>query len=151
MTRREARGFIEAHKWKFAKTMPEHPHWYVVRKYCRNDDEWLAFMRLIRRWGYDDYFFKTKIRYLDLDGYKYWTNGYSELHTDIINRAELKEDTYPNPWVLNPTELKIKPWYRGFAVKAGGEDYINSPNYKVVAVRTRVRIKNENSDSGSSV
>lgn len=139
MTRREARDFISSHNWRFAKTMPKWPHWYVVRRYCRREDEWLEFMRLIRNWGYDEKFHSMNIRYLDLDGFKYWTNGYIEEHTSIINRAELKGWEYETPWTRNPVPLKLKLWSR-CAPLAGGEDYLSSENYKVKAVRVRKRL-----------
>ena len=119
--------------------MPKWPHWYVVRRYCRSEDEWLAFMRLIRNWGYDEKFHSMNIRYLDLDGFKYWTNGYIEEHTSIINRAELKGWEYETPWTKNPVPLKLKLWSR-CAPLAGGEDYLSSENYRVKAVRVRNRL-----------
>lgn len=140
MTRREARDFVASHNWRFAKTMQKWPHWYVIRKHCRSDEEWLSFMRLIRRWGYDEKFFSLRIRYLDLDGYKYWTNGYVEEDTDVINRALLKNDDEPVPWLRNEKELVWKRWHAGEAIKAGGDAYFKSENYKPKAVRKRVRI-----------
>lgn len=141
MTRREARDFVASHNWRFAKTMQKWPHWYVVRKYCRSDDEWLAFVRLIRRWGYDEKFFNSKIRYLDLDGYKYWTNGYVEEDTDVINRAVLKNDDEHIPWIRNEAQMTLKRWPKGEAIKAGGIHYLNSENHKPKAIRVRVKVR----------
>ena len=108
MTRRELREFIASHKWKFAKTMPKWPHWYVVRKDCRSDKEFLSVARLIRTWGYDDKFGKMKLRYIDFEGYKYWTMGYEERVTCIINRAAIKEDIEETIWKRNPVAFISK-------------------------------------------
>ena len=79
------------------------------------------------------------VRYLDLDGFKYWTNGYIEPHTSIINRAELKDWDEDIPWTKNPNAMKLKLWHRE-APLAGGPEYFSSENYKVKAVRNRVRL-----------
>lgn len=124
MTRRETREFINAHDWKFAKTMPKWPHWYVVRERCRNDDEFLAMVRLIRTWGYDDMFGKMKLRYIDFEGYKYWTMGCTENVTCIINRAQIKEDIEETIWVRNKDVFVAKITSDPEAAKAGGEAYL---------------------------
>ena len=68
--------FIQTSQWRFAKTMPEIPHEYVVRNW-RPDKEPIFehFVILIRERGYDAKFFNATYRYLDIDGWKYWTMG----------------------------------------------------------------------------
>ena len=41
MTREEFDAFVKAHDWRFAKSMPQIPHAYVVREKCRNDEEFV--------------------------------------------------------------------------------------------------------------
>ena len=88
----DLKAFINGATWRFAKTMPEWPHWYIVRK---NVDEtsFLEFVRIIRKDGYKGKFYNREIVYYDLDEYTYWTMGAAIEETTIINRA-LKKDTY---------------------------------------------------------
>jgi hypothetical protein len=84
--------FINGLSWTFAKTMPEWPHEYIVRK---NVDEGL-FIQLvifIRKNGYNGKFYTKNIPYLDYGGYVYWTMGAPLEDTTIINRCR-KEDSY---------------------------------------------------------
>lgn len=88
------REFIDSTQWTFAKTMPEWPHEYLVRK---NVDEDL-FVRLvlhIRAHGYEGKFYRKSITYYDDRGMVYWTMGEPLEETTIINRCR-QEDTYEN-------------------------------------------------------
>ena len=115
----EVRAFIRAHEWKFASSMPKNPHWYVVREQCRDDEEFRRFVEFIRSHGYDGNFFAMKLRYLDVDGHKYWTMGYRTGATVIINRAEIsRADEMPRS--ENPFPFEAKEWEED-AHPAGGE------------------------------
>ena len=78
------------HQWVFAKTMPEHPHWYTLRKNWIDDPlgktfEWIV--QYMRDNGYSEKFFRTSYMRWRLNEFKYWTMG-SPLHeTILINRA----------------------------------------------------------------
>ena len=39
MSSEEIEDFIRNHKWTYAKTMPQSPHWYVVKEKCRDPEE----------------------------------------------------------------------------------------------------------------
>jgi endo-alpha-1,4-polygalactosaminidase (GH114 family) len=82
--------FIQTSQWRFAKTMPEHPHEYVVRSW-RPDKEpvFERFVMVIREKGYDARFLDATYRYLEIDGWKYWTMGDELNETVIINRAKV--------------------------------------------------------------
>jgi len=85
--------FIQTSQWRFAKTMPQWPHEYVVREWRPDKDS--VFERLvmkIRERGYNEKFGKTTYRYLAVDGWKYWTMGESVNETIIINRARVKQE-----------------------------------------------------------
>lgn len=108
MKKADFRRFVDGHRWKFAKSMPKIPHWYVVRKTCRDDEEFVLAMRAIGEFGYDDNFFKVRVRYIDLDGHRFWTLGYTYESTYILNRAE---NNHPDiPWAKNPLPWVHKPW-----------------------------------------
>lgn len=77
-------NFIKQCTWTFAKTMPEIPHYYVVRDILSNDDKktFDAFGEYIKRNGYSDSFASKRYDYLNAGVYKYW------IIDNILNRAE---------------------------------------------------------------
>jgi len=86
----EIREYIKSVYWKYAKTMPEHPHEYTLKEWNPDKkDMFEKFCIFIREKGYDDYFYRKKLRYYNLDGYKYWTMGSPIEETILINRAKL--------------------------------------------------------------
>jgi hypothetical protein len=80
------RSFIEKHNWIFAKTMPQWPHEYTLRKNA-NEEEFLWFVVFIRERGSAESFGGQKHIYLDVDEWKYWTMGSPLDDTILINRA----------------------------------------------------------------
>ncbi len=86
----ELEKFIEESKWIFAKTMPESPHWYIVRSE-ENEDNFVALVKYIRENGYQAYYgdFARPFTYLEYNSYRYWTMGNPLPKTTIINRAEM--------------------------------------------------------------
>lgn len=88
------RRFIEERQWTFAKTMPQWPHEYTVRKFQDPNDEQAQFkeaVEFIRAHGARRTFEPTgrSSVYLDVDGRQYWTMGAPIEETIIINRAWL--------------------------------------------------------------
>lgn len=84
------RSFIAARRWQFARTMPDNPHWYTVRKWFPEGEEsFEEFVRLIREHGDDEVFGGRTYRYLDFDGFHYWTMGAPIAETTVINRKPL--------------------------------------------------------------
>ena len=82
--------FIQSSQWRFAKTMPQWPHEYVVREWRPDQEQ--VFERLvgfIRTHGYDAEFGGATYRYLEVDGWKYWTMGAPPNETTVINRARI--------------------------------------------------------------
>ena len=88
-------GQLDQVRWQFATTMPEWPHWYVLKDWC---PEWeAAFVELVRRifdlgrdepWGAGTPDERT-VRYYYLGEYKYWVMDPSIEETDLINRARI--------------------------------------------------------------
>jgi len=112
MTIERFKDFISAHRWQFAHTMKRWPHWYTLRKKARDDGEFVAAVEFIRSHGYDEMFFKQKMRYLDIDGFKYWTMGFVINATILINRAKISAPEKPH--VLNPVIFRPKSSQRNF-------------------------------------
>jgi hypothetical protein len=93
-----ARAFIAKaeSRFRFARSVPEAPHWYLVRSRLepdlRNEFDW--FRALIHELGYTGTFWDATWTYLDMpDGFKYWTSrewyGESEGAGGMLNRAKL--------------------------------------------------------------
>lgn len=101
------RRFIASQAWTFAKTMPQCPHCYVVRGKGPREADFALFVRHIRSFGYDDRWGPYIHRYLDFDGFKYWTMGYEYPVTIIINRSELSGE--PRPFCATPQRFLAKP------------------------------------------
>jgi hypothetical protein len=91
LTPEEITAFIEAHNWRFARTMPHIPHSYLVKAQCRSAAEFEAFVMHIRQHGYQQKFGRSYYTYLDwpVDGviHQFWTMGAPLGDTIVINRA----------------------------------------------------------------
>jgi hypothetical protein len=91
MTDEALRLFIAKSTWTFAKTMPETPHEYTLRKDAQVDLEFVEFVEHIRAVGYNERFFSKTFRYFDFEGWSYWTMGCDISITIIINRARMRK------------------------------------------------------------
>jgi len=87
------REFISDVEWRFAKTMPDAPHWYTVLRW--NPDKSKGFFLLAAAifeigeegiWT-DPSGTTHQRKYFHLDGFKYWSMDASIEKTDLINRA----------------------------------------------------------------
>lgn len=85
----DAVAFIQRQKWIFAKTMPQHPHEYIVRHKVQDDNSFDAMVRFIRQQGQPKVWGKRLFLYWEHDGHVYWTMGWPVDQTIIINRAIL--------------------------------------------------------------
>ncbi len=93
--------FVAERRWQFAKTMPENQHRYTVREWVPDGrDDFERFVVLLRQHGSDEVFRGRTYRYLDLDGFHYWTMGAPISQTTVINRKRLPLDA--NGHSLNP-------------------------------------------------
>ncbi|MBM3252795.1 MAG: hypothetical protein FJZ16_00890 [Candidatus Omnitrophica bacterium] len=95
----EIKVFINSSSWTYAKTMPEWPHYYIVRS-LDNEVMFVKTVEYIRSNGYEGSFYEKKIIYFDDDKYTYWTMGDPIQETTIINRC-LTKDTYANRLLNN--------------------------------------------------
>lgn len=90
----EVLAAISKMEFVFAKTMPDIPHWYVVRA---NTDEadYIALFDAIEKYGIRKRWGKYNRKYLEPgDGYKYWhmaeVNGVVDMSVSrVINRAKV--------------------------------------------------------------
>jgi hypothetical protein len=73
----QARAYIAACEWTFAKTMPDNPHWYVIRARAwargrEHGEGHEALFALIRDHHYVRMWHSRPFRSIDLDGWGYW-------------------------------------------------------------------------------
>ena len=87
MTDAEIRQFIATSQWTFAKTMPQTPHEYTLRRHAPDEAAFEHFVMHIRAAGYTAKFGHTTYSYFDVDEWQYWTMGEPLDRTILINRA----------------------------------------------------------------
>jgi hypothetical protein len=82
-------------RFTFAKSVPEAPHWYLVRAWLSPglQAEFDAFADLIEKVGYKGEFWNARWLYVDLGAFKYWTSrewhGQGDGLRGMLNRARL--------------------------------------------------------------
>ncbi len=78
-------------EWIFAKTMPDNPHEYCLRRRWVGDDDGFAdAVQLIREAGYETSFEGRPYIQLDIEDHFYWTMGAPVGETILINRKKLE-------------------------------------------------------------
>lgn len=87
-------AFVAAHPWKFAKTMPQVPHHYVVRENV-DSDGFSAAVQFVRKHGYQAVWGRRTFVYFDHEGYRYWSMGAPMERTIILNRARIGDPGTP--------------------------------------------------------
>jgi len=77
-------NFINRLNWKFAKTMPDIPHYYVVKENLSEEDQktFDDFNNYIKKVGYYEMFVNKNYNYIKIGDYKYW------IIENILNRAK---------------------------------------------------------------
>jgi hypothetical protein len=86
--------FVEKHRWIFARTMPENPHEYTLRRNTTHATFDNA-VRYMRDKGIIEYFHGKPYKMLHQDGFKYWTMGAPLAVTILINRKPLPAEAEP--------------------------------------------------------
>lgn len=101
LTVADFRAFVDSQTWVFAKSMPAHPHWYVIRAdYKRGqsryngsktpqDAQFVAVVMFVRRHGVLLAYGRSWYCCYDLDGFRYWTMGDPIERTWVLNRAKV--------------------------------------------------------------
>ena len=77
---------LETHNWVFAKTMPENPHYYTLRKHWEYDSEFWHCVEYLNRNGYGQNYKGRKYIVIDVNNHFYWTMSNSFTETILINR-----------------------------------------------------------------
>ena len=100
ITIEQARRYVSAVRWQFARTLPQWPHEYTLRRWRENlAQEFDAFVRLIRTEGTVKPWPRGSARpryhhhYLEIDEWQYWTMGEPVEETILINRCRVDDPT----------------------------------------------------------
>lgn len=90
MTFDDAASRLETVAWTFAKTMPNNPHYWTLRKaWPGGSEDFEAVVQFIRDAGHTIRFGRTDYRCLNVNGWRYWTMGSPLDQTTLINRCRL--------------------------------------------------------------
>jgi len=92
MTQTSIRAAIESLSFRFARTMPEIPHEYVIRS-PDNEAVYVALFRAIMEQGVFERWDGRYKRYLyPGDGWKYWAMTTELPASRVINRMKIEDD-----------------------------------------------------------
>jgi SAM-dependent methyltransferase len=67
---------LNQQQWIFAKTMPQNPHFYTLRRKWTSDQDFQWTVAQLRAHGYQKQFGKTWYTQLDVNDHFYWTMGW---------------------------------------------------------------------------
>jgi len=87
----------DAQQWIFAKTMPENPHEYTLRREWPSDADFVRAVLFIREHGYQNLFEGRWYTQLDIGEHTYWTMGAPVEETILINRKRIAPDRASQP------------------------------------------------------
>jgi hypothetical protein len=87
MTREELTRCLEAADYRFAKTIPQAPHWYTQRKTWADEDLFERVVQAIRDHGEKRWWQGRSYVYFDAGEYEYWTGELPPQEELWINRA----------------------------------------------------------------
>ncbi len=82
----EVGRLLQAQRWIFAKTMPQNPHEYTLRRNWQHDAEFVQVVQYIRKHGYSALFRGRPYTQLNVNDHFYWTMGSPIPETILINR-----------------------------------------------------------------
>jgi len=92
MTSTSLRAVIDSLSFRFARTMPEIPHEYVVRS-PDNEAAYVALFNAIMEHGVYGHWAGRRYLYLyPGDGWKYWAMTTELQESRVINRAKIEDD-----------------------------------------------------------
>lgn len=84
-----------AQPYRFAKTMPQCPHEYCLRKNWTAAVPFDNVVAFIRKHGYEASYKRAYRQYFNLNGMQYWTMNFPTDQTILINRAVPSVRDYP--------------------------------------------------------
>lgn len=67
-------GFVDQVDWRFAKSVPNWPHFYIVEEELADQEAFRAARSFIRESGRDGKFYDLNVRYYDAGEWTYWSS-----------------------------------------------------------------------------
>ena len=84
-------GFIDLSDWVYAKSYPNHPHEYTIRRKTISEKTFREFVQTIKTSGLKEMFYKVEYKCLFIGDYKYWVQPYDTVdNAQVINRSKQK-------------------------------------------------------------
>lgn len=102
---------LSAQSWIFAKSMPQNPHEYCLRRNFINDEDFVFAVKYIRENGVEYVFGGRRYIVFNMNGYRYWTMGAPINNADgshltiLINRAKNQPQSSDYDGIANEYEL----------------------------------------------
>jgi hypothetical protein len=85
----KAGKILEAQNWTFAKTMPQIPHWWSVKKDWEDKALFRWVVEMIKKYEVKKKFGSRYYGYFIYNGYQYWTMDKTIDSTNLINRSKV--------------------------------------------------------------
>lgn len=88
-----ARRFIQSVEWTYAKSVPQHPHEYLVHAKVAPElhADFDRFIELIEQHGFRAHFQAQQYTYLEVDGRRYWASRSLFQPGRNLNRALIRD------------------------------------------------------------
>ena len=84
-----AEELLASHTWWVAKTMPQWPHEYTLRRTWENQEDFVWMVTIMREKGYYETWGRRVSRVMNVSGFKLWTMESPVDQTKLINRKRL--------------------------------------------------------------
>jgi hypothetical protein len=90
----DPRGFIQAQTWKFAKSVPQHPHWYLPAERATDFEDFKTMCAWVNRTGTPATFEGDgkghRYKYAGpIDGWLYWVSRSPWGRSILLNRRQV--------------------------------------------------------------
>lgn len=86
LTHEEVEAWSQQQNWHFAKTRPENPHHYCLRRECDDKKMFDLVVLHIREFGFKTRWWGSPYTMYDADGHRMWSMGNPLEVTKLINR-----------------------------------------------------------------
>lgn len=74
MNKEEFLKFVDQVEWRFARSVPNWPHFYIVEEELTDQATFQLAKSFVKEFGYDGRFFDLDVRYYDANGWTYWAS-----------------------------------------------------------------------------
>ena len=90
MTPESFSNYVKKAPWRFAKSVPNWPHFYIVEQDLPDSESYRKARSFIQDCGRDGTFYDIQVRYYDLDGWTYWASPIKEptMQQYMLNRCK---------------------------------------------------------------